>query len=117
MRAKKDGEFLNCYIDKSTNEAFAVVAKLLGKTKTAFLEEAMQNAIAPYLSYDNDGPKLNIREAYLSEQNGAGQTTFSTKKKCYVVSEEKSHGTVYYNIVKDGQLVKVKSDVVEIVDT
>ena len=30
---KKDGEFLNCYVDKSTNEAFSAVAKLLGKTK------------------------------------------------------------------------------------
>ena len=113
MRAKKDGEFLNCYIDKSTNETFSAVAKLLGKTKTAFLEEAMQAAVAPYLSYENGIPKLDIRDAYIVEQNG----TVSVKKKCYVVSEEKMRGTVYYNIVRDGRLVTVDSKEVEIVNT
>lgn len=115
---KKDGEFLNCYVDKSTNEAFSAVAKLLGKTKTAFLEEAMQSAIAPYLSYDKGGPRLNIRNAYLIEEDSSSdqESPVTKKSRCYVVSEEKVKGSLYYNIIKNGQLIKQKADMVEIID-
>ncbi len=55
MKPKKDGRYLNCYIDRPLLENFEALCEKLGKTKTQVLEEAMRDKLRLYSNENADG--------------------------------------------------------------
>lgn len=113
MKAKKDGRYLNCFIDRKLLDEFEQIVDLMGKTKTRVLEDAMQRVVSPF--YDENG-ELNIKDGYYLEgaqQQSIGLDVDITKIPCKVLSNCTMMGNPYVTIWKDGQIIKTPVEYVE----
>lgn len=50
MALKKDGRYLNCYIERTLLDDFELVCEVQHKTKTKVLENAMRGVINDFIS-------------------------------------------------------------------
>ena len=114
MKAKKDGRYLNCYIDRKLLDEFEVICDMLGKTKTKVLEEAMQNVVTPY--YTKADKTLNIKDGYYLKglhQNGVNQPISSDKVPCKIIDHIDILGVPYVKIWMNSQFIEVPADCIE----
>lgn len=101
MKQKKDGKYLNCYIDKNILEQFEAVCDMLGKTKTKVLEEAMQREISLYCKTGVDGKtSFNPKPGIFIDDEG-------NESPCTILYDTTMMGNPYVAIMRDSHVVKV----------
>ena len=130
MRPKKDGIFLNCYVDRTLNETLTTLSEILGITKTSLLERGLQMLLGPYMDHDENGKEVfRPRKAFCHMDAHEKKDTadpmampefrsaHAEEEPCYVLAEVERIGKPYYKIIKDGILYFIPKDQVRLVDT
>jgi len=105
MKQKKDGRYMNCYVDDRLLTVFEQISSVEGKTKTRLLEEAMARTVEEYVL-----------------KNGVENISVSLEKalykgvECHIINECSIRGSVDCVILRsDGMVYKVPRKDVEIV--
>lgn len=114
MKAKKDGRYLNCYIDRKLLDEFEVICEMLGKTKTKVLEDAMRTVVSPY--YESETNTLNLRDGYYLKELHSGTIGQKALNKipCKIIDYLEILDAPYVKIWFNGQIVEVPADCVEL---
>ena len=109
---------------KEKKEIVIAVAHLLGKTAVEFVEDAVDQAVQPYLTMNGGKNELKIKKGfYLKgasayEQKAAeleGRQIRIVREKCAILEYREMMGSPYYKIVKNGSLMKVPANMIEVI--
>lgn len=109
---------------KEEKKTVIKVAHLLGRTVTEFIEDAVRRAVQPYLSMNGGKLELKIKKGFYLrgasayEQRAAeleGRPIQIVREKCAVLEYREMMGSPYYKIVKNGSLMKVPANMIEVI--
>ena len=113
MKNDKGEVALNVNIDKELSDQMTTVCKIMGKTKRAFIEEAVGRAVAPFCSYEDDGDDTMRRvckpKKGLLIRSDEG---VETRSECIILEHTTMLGADYVKIYEAGQLKKVPAEFV-----
>lgn len=93
-RPAKNGRFANFYISKDLLEQFETVVSIIGKTKTAVIEDILKEYVERF--YDSDGKIHPVQAMYIRED-----------KSCVVLRSMQVRGKQYYRIFYNGEFINV----------
>lgn len=114
-KERKNGRFLNCFIQADLLDEFEEVCYTIGPTKTRWLERAMQAAIEPFYSRGEDGqdpPKIRLKKGLYAVENERKPGRVK-KVSCVIIDYIKVFGEPYCKIWHDGAIKSVPRDLVE----
>lgn len=100
MKQKKNGRYLNCYIQSDILDDFEEISQMVGKTKTSLLEEAMDKIVSPYR--DPETNRVDIKDGIFTDDN-------MTTSPCKILYHCERLGQQYTAIYKNGMFLKVLS--------
>lgn len=90
-KLKKDGRYLNCYIERELLDEFELICELVHKTKTKVLEDAMRKTIASYAS-GGGIDKNSIKNGIFLKENAAckilGTVDMAGQPYCVILFED-----------------------------
>ena len=118
-RPKKDGRFINIYIDSLLYENLEQMSKMSNMTKTAIIERALTSYLNVYADSEK---KINPVEAFYLEgaseyeqqvAKNEGRDIVIRKRRCHVLEEITVFGQPYYKIYDGTNIKKVPAAMVE----
>lgn len=114
-KERKNGRFLNCFIQADLLDEFEDVCYTIGLTKTSLLERAMQETINPFYSRGEDGqdePKIRLQKGLYKVENPKKPGHFK-KVSCTIIDHIRVFGEPYCKIWYAGEIINVPADLVE----
>ena len=118
-RPKKNGRYLNCYLDNTVYNNLEQIAAITGKKKTTIIEDALKAYLSSYT--DRDGNIKGVKAIYRDGDTEyarkvakiEGKEATVIKKECIVIEETTMYGQPYTKILLDGNILKVPSYLIE----
>lgn len=114
-KERKNGRFLNCFVQADLLDEFEDVCYTIGLTKTGLLERAMQAMINPFYSRGETGqdpPKLRLEKGLYTIENPKKPGKYK-KVPCTIIDHIKVFGEPYCKIWYNGDIINVPSEFVE----
>jgi hypothetical protein len=121
-RPKKDGHFLNLYLDNTLYENLEQFSKMSNMTKTAIIEQALSSYLGAYT--DSESKRIRPVEAYYLKgaseyerqvAQNEGREILIEKEPCFVLEKTVVFGTDYYKIYDGTNIRKVPVSMIELV--
>lgn len=117
-KERKNGRFLNCFIEADLLDAFEEVCYTIGPTKTRWLERAMKAAIEPFYSRGEDGmdePKIRLKKGLYTVENPRKPGKFK-QVPCVIIDYIRVFGEPYAKIWHEDSIKSVPRELVKEVD-
>lgn len=109
----KDEIALNVNIDKELSTLMSKICRITGKTKKAFIEEAIGRAVTPFCSYEYGDDDAVVRTCNPRKGLYINSDNESEIAECIILESTTMLGQDYVKIYKDGQLQKVPAQYVK----